>query len=444
MKEPSIASEESTCVPRSKLKGVLSEERRECDVNLLLQLSHLSERKEHFSEDDVKELKYIAKLVAIFRDVDKDSSGFIDKDEIIFAMKNLGYHITFRQGEMMLKRVDEDKSGEISLEEFVTFFQDKSLDSLNSLAQHWAEGVISDIGADLSPSLPPSGLEIWQTVVAGGCGGVASRTLTAPLEKVKLAAQTGRTHAHGMFSELSYILRSQGFRGLFAGNLMNCARVFPTAGIACTCYLNFLSFTPADAEVDPMEPVYRLVCGGAAAFIANTITYPMDIIRVRMTVSEKKMKSLSALQDIYSKGGVTNFYRGLKPTHFAVVPFIAFQNASIDFMRDYAIGKGIQVNSLLLAAVGGGAGIVAQTFVYPLDVLRRRMQLTNSSSHQANKEVLSDQMWIAARQIVRAEGFRSLFAGILPTYIKTVPAIAVVSTVTGGLNMFFKAQNRGS
>ena len=46
-------------------------------------------------------------------------------------------------------------------------------------------------------------------------------------------------------------------RGLFAGNLINCLRVFPTAGITCTLYLNLLSLTPADDEFDSYEPIYR-------------------------------------------------------------------------------------------------------------------------------------------------------------------------------------------
>jgi solute carrier family 25 phosphate transporter 23/24/25/41 len=240
-----------------------------------------------FSSDEIEELLFLAKLVDMFEEVDKDSSGSIDKSEIISTMLKLGYKVTPRQGDMMLKKVDTDGNNEISLIEFVTFFRNSPLDSINALAEQWADSVVTDFGGELSPSLPPSGLEVWQTVVAGGCGGVASRTLTAPLEKVKLAAQTGTSRTAGVYRELAHIIvATQGVKGLFAGNFMNCIRVFPTAGIACTCYLNLLKMTPADEEFDMMEPVYRLACGGAAALIANTLTYPMDIIRVRLTLAD--------------------------------------------------------------------------------------------------------------------------------------------------------------
>jgi hypothetical protein len=36
--------------------------------------------------------------------------------------------------------------------------------------------------------------------------------------------------------EAAAIVRSEGARGLFAGNLVNCARVFPSAAISCTVF----------------------------------------------------------------------------------------------------------------------------------------------------------------------------------------------------------------
>jgi hypothetical protein len=252
--------------------------------------SFKSENKQHFNKENIDELLFLAKLIDMFEEMDTDSSGTINKAEIISTMHKLGYKVTTRQGEMMLKKVDTDGNNEISLEEFTTFFRHSPLSSINALAEQWTDGVVVDCGGEASPSLPPSGLQVWQTVVAGGCGGVASRTLTAPLEKIKLAAQTGTSHTSGVIQEMFHIIRTQGVRGLFAGNLINCIRVFPTAGIACTCYLNLLKLTPADAEFDLMEPVYRLACGGTAALIANTLTYPMDVLRVRMTLSKEQVR----------------------------------------------------------------------------------------------------------------------------------------------------------
>lgn len=47
-------------------------------------------------------------------------------------------------------------------------------------------------GSDLGPPpLPPASIEIWRALLAGGCAGIVSKTVTAPLEKVKIMAQVG-------------------------------------------------------------------------------------------------------------------------------------------------------------------------------------------------------------------------------------------------------------
>lgn len=74
---------------------------------------------------------------------------------------------------------------------------------------------------------------------------------------------------------------------------------------------------------------------------------------------------------------------------YAVVPFIALQNTSIDVFRDHAIHEGWDVNPLVLGAVGAGAGIVAQTAVFPLEVLRRRQQVECDTMANPNKELPS-------------------------------------------------------
>ena len=54
-------------------------------------------------------------------------------------------------------------------------------------------GASVDIGTDLAPApLPPASVPIWRAFIAGGFGGVASRTATAPLEKVKILQQVDR------------------------------------------------------------------------------------------------------------------------------------------------------------------------------------------------------------------------------------------------------------
>ena len=80
-------------------------------------------------------------------------------------------------------------------------------------------------------------------VLAGGLGGVASRTATAPLERLRVMAQMGA--AGGTWSLFRGVVAREGWRGLFVGNLAHCVRVFPCGAITCTAYGRLLAMTDA-------------------------------------------------------------------------------------------------------------------------------------------------------------------------------------------------------
>ncbi|GMI15890.1 hypothetical protein TrVE_jg8832 [Triparma verrucosa] len=369
-----------------------------------------------------------AKLRAIFNEIDVDMSGQISVAELQGALSKLGYKLPESTIKKILKKVDKDTSGEVDFDEFKEFFKYVPATSLALLAKSWAESVSVDCGSDLAPPTVSPDVP-WHYAVLGGIGGVASRTLTAPLEKVKLAAQTG-SGGVSILKELRSTHAALGFRGLFAGNGANCLRVFPYAGIVTLCYLSFLTLTPADNDLDPMEPVYRGSCAAAAGILGQLATYPIDVVRARLTVSPEKYSGVyDCFKSVAKEGGRRALYKGLTPTVFAVAPFLAFQMSTADALKSLCADKDIEVTTPLMMGIGGTAGIVAQTFVYPLDVLRRRMQVQGGGS-AANVNVISDSTWTAMRQVVQREGARSLFAGIGATYMKVFPAVAIAMTTT--------------
>jgi len=205
-----------------------------------------------------------ARLKMVFEEFDVDKSGEISTGELGQAIARLN---STPVDPMMLKRlismVDTDQSGEVSFEEFKRFFELVPVVSISSMLSKWIDASPPDVGTDIAPAIMPLGVP-WYYGVCGGIGGILSRTFTAPLEKIKIVAQTsGRPVS--ISSELARAYRDQGFRGLFAGNFTNCIRVFPMASIVTYTYLSGLKYTPADNELDPMEPVWR----GSVAALAG-------------------------------------------------------------------------------------------------------------------------------------------------------------------------------
>jgi hypothetical protein len=119
---------------------------------------------------------------------------------------------------------------------------------------------------------------------------------------------------------------------------------------------------------------------------------------------------------------------------------------------------------------GGCAGLVAQTLTYPLDIIRRRMQVSGLASTGAPRgvhggvefgarssalgraaELDSKNLWRGggvrggmfgtARGIIQQHGWLGLFRGVHINYIKVTPATAVGFTVYDQMKTFLGLEN---
>jgi solute carrier family 25 (mitochondrial phosphate transporter), member 23/24/25/41 len=380
--------------------------------------------------DEFKLMFCEGRLRSVFNQFDLDKSGYIIDKELQIVMKNLDYNLNARSIRRLLNKVDTNRDGKVSFDEFKEFFRLVPAVSIAAIASRWMDDTSIDVGTDIAPAITSEGAP-WYYGFFGGIGGIVSRTVTAPLEKIKIQAQTS-SKSVSIFSELSKTIKNHGIRGLFAGNLANCLRVFPMATIVNYTYMNGLQFTPVDAELDPMEPVYRGSVAALAGIVAQTLTYPIDVIRARLSTFDSGHSVTQCARDIIKESGYKGLYKGLYPTLFAVAPFLACQYAAADSFKILSADYEIPLTTPVMLGITGTAGIMAQTIVYPLDVIRRRMQVsvTGSAANTANETVLADKTWVAMRQVVQREGFKSLFAGIIPTYLKVFPSVAIAMTTT--------------
>ncbi|KAM5125169.1 mitochondrial thiamine pyrophosphate carrier [Mantella aurantiaca] len=135
---------------------------------------------------------------------------------------------------------------------------------------------------------------------------------------------------------------------------------------------------------------------------------------------------------MYRKEGVVTFYRGLAPSLLAVFPYAGLQFSSYNLLQrlwDVTSPPGHDHWKNLLC--GGGAGVISKTLTYPLDLMKKRLQVGGfEEARAAFGEVrryrdLGDCMKI----IHRDEGFSGYFKGLSPSLVK-----AAVST---GLTFFF-------
>lgn len=140
----------------------------------------------------------------------------------------------------------------------------------------------------------------------------------------------------------------------------------------------------------------RLTAGAMAGITSVVMTYPLDITRTRLSVQSSSLANITAtsknkklpgmfptIAKIYrSEGGIPALYRGLLPTVLGVAPYVGLNFAVYEHMRKLVTPQNQRDPSAIGKLLAGGiSGAVAQTLTYPMDVLRRRFQVSPSPQY---------------------------------------------------------------
>jgi hypothetical protein len=179
-----------------------------------------------------------------------------------------------------------------------------------------------------------------------------------------------------------------------------------------------------------------MAAGATAGIFATLLTHPLDVARARLTVQVKDKGSTGragirqTFATLIGNSGVRGLYKGLSPTLLAIAPFLAVQQSSYDYMKTAASKKEWQPSVTLFACCGITAGTLAQTVVYPLDVIRRQMQVEQQEVPTKSQSTSTYNM---TKDIMKKQGPRGLYAGLVPTYAKVVPAAALSLLVRDAL-----------
>lgn len=72
-----------------------------------------------------------------------------------------------------------------------------------------------------------------RVMLSGAIAGIVSRTLTAPIERIKVLKQTDNSHFSdkSFIRSFQYMLKTEGWTGFFKGNGANIIRVIPFSAL---------------------------------------------------------------------------------------------------------------------------------------------------------------------------------------------------------------------
>ena len=269
--------------------------------------------------------------------------------------------------------------------------------------------------------------------IAAGISGAVAKTVTAPLEAIKLKLQYTEDDDEGALDCARRILEREGWRGFYRGNLANVLRYFPTQAFNFAFKDKIKRLMPkVDRKKHPWRAfAVNIVSGGIAGAGSLSLVYPLDTARTQLLIctnddgSPKYANMVEFFRDW--NGDVRKLYEGYVVSVAGIIPFRAiyfFVNdtlrAILPWIRDEGL-KGL-VSKFTCAQA---AALCAAYASYPFDTVRRRLQVDaqrplGERRYKGNLDCL--------KKVYRVEGVRALFRGAGYNAVRTVTsALALVA-----------------
>lgn len=264
-------------------------------------------------------------------------------------------------------------------------------------------------------------------LVSGGIAGAVSRTCIAPIERVKIIYQINHNAQMSGYLQLwPELVRKEGFRSLWKGNSVAVLRVVPYMSITFTAFEKYkqllldqqsrFSFIPAASYASAVD----FASGSLAGATAVLLTYPLDFARAQLAMQANSPSShltarykgpFDVLINHPKKYGFFSLYRGLGPTIMGGIPYAGLKFGLYEgikrILRNHWNIEEADLPSWARMACGGTAAAFAQTTIYPLDIIRRRMQTADGATRRYTSS------WDGLVQITKQEGVRrGLFRGL--------------------------------
>ncbi|KAJ3194930.1 ADP/ATP carrier protein [Irineochytrium annulatum] len=178
-----------------------------------------------------------------------------------------------------------------------------------------------------------------------------------------------------------------------------------------------------------LSPFGDALSGAAGAVFANTVVFPLDVVKTRLQVQNKAIAHLNpsqqynnafdAILKILKTEGFAGLYAGMGAGLLGTVAssFSYFYfYSSIRTRYTSSLAKGKEISTAMELILGAAAGAMSQLFTLPIAVVTTRQQTTATSERKTFMETM--------REILKDEGISGLWKGLKASLVLCVnPAI---------------------
>lgn len=283
----------------------------------------------------------------------------------------------------------------------------------------------------------PNNPDVANRLAAGAVAGMMACTAAYPLDLVRtrLAAQTQDNCSSGIYQTLRCIIKEDGLRGLYRGLGATLLQVVPSLAVSFAAYESSRAF------------VLKYNESAGALSGSNRAADSMDVLELKEPpdfqdpsnfTTEITWDRLSGCQpwgghmelDDHHHAAAASVLKherrqenALESIECVVGRMPSADGQSVGPSPAQSVPSAVRPASIspsVSFACGCLSGLTASTLTFPLDVIRRRLQVGRSAAGGARESYAS-----VIQMIYSQGGWRAFYTGIVPEYCKVVPGVAI-------------------
>lgn len=283
-------------------------------------------------------------------------------------------------------------------------------------------------------------VNVITSLISGSVSGLVARFGTAPMDMIKIRLQImplkDKLHGKGGAIEMiKGILHREGLRGLWKGNVPGSIMYVVYGGVQFGTY-SF--YNNALSPLGWSGQLHSLIVGALAGMSSSLTSYPFDVLRTRFVANRNQELSRlqGAIVQIWREDGVQGFFKGCWSSMVTITLATSIMFGTYESIRIYCDRLEEQESRWWLRTLNNSSsaigGVVSKLATFPLDTIRRRMVLSNSSSIHTLTEHTDVYKGYHRQGIVRIglqileqEGIAALYKGVTMALCKSVPSTAI-------------------
>lgn len=236
--------------------------------------------------------------------------------------------------------------------------------------------------------------------------------------KIRLQLQVDGSKYKGIVKAMKTIVSEESVFALWKGNVPASVMYVIYGASQFTAYtaLNtWMSHAERDYGIQLGPGSHTFLVGSVSGSVSTVVSYPFDLLRTRFANSPSFHSLYDVVTKIYANEGPRAFFKGCNTAMASISLYTGLLFWSYEYSRSLARALD-GYSSGAEPVCGFSAGVFAKGVVFPLDLIRKRLQVSKKLRHSFTEVLV---------QVAKREGLRGFYKGFFVSMVKSAPTSAL-------------------